>query len=404
MIVGAKSEERIVEEFGKYEPESEGAGGTECSRYANVVFRQNSNNLILIYIESHMKIKDYYQERDEIISLLQEGIESFPESGYDMGARMRVGILCKKMVSNNKLYVNTIDKAVSLKERILLDIEKLKDESLSNKRPYILDFADVTSEIYRVFRPEDKGESNILNTEDFYSANITELKKREEKLLKEVVELKKKNKKYIEKENEIEEIKIQIQQSVEEKEELKKKLDAQENVKKSISNAFVELKKHITPLKHEKKRLNWMFYSYAFLCISVLCVLVFFEYSYLSKWEGADKWIDYVQYYIPVPIVGGLLWAFIYQMNRAQRQLMQLANVLYRIDYVEGLLLAINSVNADVNAASEKIDHVLDQIIKNYMAIPDSLSDKNLDTEISKDGINIHTFIDMAKEIKEVIK
>ena len=91
-------------------------------------------------------------------------------------------------------------------------------------------------------------------------------------------------------------------------------------------------------------------------------------------------------------------------MNRAQRQLMQLANVLYRIDYVEGLLLAINSVNADINAASEKIDHVFDQMIKNYMAAPDSLSEKNLDTEISKDSINIHTFIDMAKEIKEVIK
>ena len=351
-----------------------------------------------------MKIQDYYQERDEIISLLQEGIEYFPESGYDMGARMRVSILCKRMALNNKLYINTINKAVSLKERLVSNIDKLKNENIQDKRPYILDFADATSEIYRVFRPEDKGESNILNTEDFYSANITELKNREEKLLKEVAELKKKNQKYIEKENEIEEIKIQIQQSIEEKEELKKKLDAQENVKKSISNAFVELKKHITPLKHEKTRLNWMFYSYAFLCICVLCVLVYFEYTYLSRWEGADKWIDYLPYYIPVPIVGGLLWAFIYQMNRAQRQLMQLANVLYRIDYVEGLLLAINSVNADINAASEKIDHVFDQMIKNYMAAPDSLSEKNLDTEISKDSINIHTFIDMAKEIKEVIK
>ncbi len=351
-----------------------------------------------------MKIKNYYQERDNVVSLLQEGIGCFPETGYDMGARMRVSILCKKMVSNSKLYINTINKAVSLEDRMMSDIEKLKDNSIQDKRAYILDFADVTSEIYRVFRPEDKEESSILNTEDFYSTNITELQKREKKLLEEVSELKKKNQKYKEKENEIEEIKIQIQQSKEEKEELKKKLDAQENVKKSISSAFVELKKHITPLKHEKTRLNWMFYSYAFLCVCVLGVLVYFECYYLSKWEGANKWIDYLPYYIPVPIVGGLLWAFIYQMNRAQRQLLQLANVLYRIDYVEGLLLAINSVNADVNAASEKIDHVLDQIIKNYMAAPDNLSENNIDMEISKDSINMHTFIDMAKEIKEVIK
>ena len=350
-----------------------------------------------------MKIKNYYQDRNKVISLLQEGIGCFPKTGYDMGARMRVSILCKKLDSN-KLYINTINKAVSLEERIMSDIEKLKDESIHDKRAYMLDFADVTSEIYRVFRPEDKDESSILNTEDFYSANITELQKKEKKLLEEVSELKKKNQKYQEKENEIEEIKIQIQRSLEEKEELMKKLDAQENVKKSISGAFVELKKHITPLMHEKMRLNCMFYSYAFLCVCVLGLLVYFECYYLSKWEGANKWIDYLPYYIPVPIVGGLLWAFIYQMNRAQRQLLQLANVLYRIDYVEGLLLAINSINADVNAASEKIDHVLDQIIKNYMAAPDNLSESNIDMEISKDSINLHTFIDMAKEIKEVIK
>ena len=351
-----------------------------------------------------MEIDNYYQERDKIISLLQEGVEYIPQTGYRTGVHMRVAILCKKLASDNKLYVNTINKAISIEERIKSDITNLKDESIQDKHQFILDFSHATSEIYRVFRPEDKGETVILNTEDFYSTNISELQKREKLLVEEVAALKKKNQKYAEKEKEIEEIKIQIQQSIEEKEELKKKLDAQENVKKSISNAFVELKKHITPLKHEKIRLNWMFGVYAFLCICVFGILVYFEFSYLSKWEGAEKWIDYLPYYIPVPIVGGLLWVFIYQMNRAQRQLLQLANVLYHIDYVEGLLLAINSINADVNSASEKISHVLDQMIKNYMLVPESLSEKSIDTEISKDSINLHTFIDLAKEIKDVIK
>ena len=230
-----------------------------------------------------MEINNYYQERDKIISLLQEGVEYIPQIGYRTGARLRVDILCKKLASNNKLYINTINKAISLEERIISDITNLKDASVQDKHLFILDFSQVTSEIYRVFRPEDKGETVILNTEDFYSTNISELQKREKLLIEEVAALKKKDQKYAEKEKEIEEIKIQIQQSIEEKEELKKKLDAQENVKKSISNAFVELKKHITPLKHEKKRLNWMFFVYAFLCICVLIILVYFEFSYLSK-------------------------------------------------------------------------------------------------------------------------
>lgn len=351
-----------------------------------------------------MEINNYYQDRDRIISLLQEGVRYVYQTKNRTGAFMRINILCKKLASDNKLYLKTISTALSLEDRIQFDLTNLKDEKIQDRSSFVLDFSNATSEIYRVFRREEKGDTIVLNSEDFYSTNISELKQREKSLVEEIAELMKKNQEYADKEREIEEIKIQIEQSEEEKEELKKKLDAQENVKKSISNAFIELKKHIAPLMHEKKRLNGMFYVYAFLCICVLCILVYFEFSYLSKWKGAEKWIDYLPYYIPVPIVGGLLWIFILQMNRAQRQLLQLANVLYHIDYVEGLLLAINSINADVNSASEKISHVLDQIIKNYMLAPDSLSEKTIDTEITKDRINLHTFIDLAKEIKSVIK
>ena len=91
-------------------------------------------------------------------------------------------------------------------------------------------------------------------------------------------------------------------------------------------------------------------------------------------------------------------------MNRAQRQLIQIANVLYHIDYVEGLLLAINQVSVDVNSASEKIGVILDYLIKNYMPTSDRLSEQSLDTEISKDKINLHAFLNIAKEVKEVFK
>lgn len=42
-----------------------------------------------------MEINNYYQERDRIISLLQEGVEYIPQTGYRTGVHMRVGILCK---------------------------------------------------------------------------------------------------------------------------------------------------------------------------------------------------------------------------------------------------------------------------------------------------------------------
>ena len=157
-------------------------------------------------------------------------------------------------------------------------------------------------------------------------------------------------------------------------------------------------------MEKEKTRLNWMFNVYAILCVCVLGVLVYFEFVYLSKWEAPTKLIDYLPFYIPVPIVGGLLWAFIYQMNRAQRQLMLVAYELYHVDYVEGLLQAINMVSPNVTSASEKIGNVLDIMIKKHITTPSELFDFSLDKEISKDNIDLKTFVNVAKEVKDVIK
>lgn len=242
------------------------------------------------------------------------------------------------------------------------------------------------------------------NSENYYSQQINELQEKENTLNKELANLKQKNEEHQETEIELKRVKEQIKQYEIEKDELKKKLDARDNIKGKISEAFTELKRHISHLKTEKTRLNWMFYIYALLCVAVLAVLIVFEWNYLSNWEDADKWMDYLPFYIPVPIVGGLLWVFISQMNRAQRQLIQVANVLHHIDYVEGLLLAINHISTDVNSASDKICHVLDHLIKNHMSSPDGLSEQSLDAEISKDNVNLNTFLNLAKEVKEVIK
>ena len=247
--------------------------------------------------------------------------------------------------------------------------------------------------------------TNITNnSEQYYTQQISELQAKEDVLNKELVDLKKNNTEDQEKEEELKSIKEQIKQYEIEKDELIKKLDARNNIKEKISDAFKELKKHISHLEQEKTRLNRMFYIYAFLGIAVFFALVYLEWNYLSNWEDADNWMDYIQFYIPVPIVGGLLWGFISQMNRAQRQLIQVANVLHNIDYVEGLLLALNHISADVNSASDKICHVLDHLIKNHMSTPDGLSEQSLDAEISKDKINLSTFLKLAKDVKDVIQ
>jgi ABC-type multidrug transport system fused ATPase/permease subunit len=242
------------------------------------------------------------------------------------------------------------------------------------------------------------------NTEEYYKKTISELETKVKELSTSLNESKESKEQKDEIKKELEERKEQIKQIKAEKEELEKKLDAQKNIKDKITDAFKELKNHISHLEKEKRRLNRMFYIYAFLCVCVLVILVYFEFVYLSKWETPTKLIDYLPFYIPVPIVGGLLWAFIYQMNRAQRQLMLVAYELYHVDYVEGLLQAINMVSPNVTSASEKIGNVLDVMIKKHITTPNELFENSLDKEISKDNIDLKTFVNIAKEVKDVIK
>ena len=348
-----------------------------------------------------MNAKEYFTTRDELLSVLSDSL-NYGIIRADSSSWGEISMLKMNLSSDSAIYHRTMEKAKNLLERIksdLAEIRKMPSESV-----YLRDFISAVNELYVASMMENPSRFIDYNSENYYTKQIKELKDKEGKLNEEISDLKQKKEKYEEKEKELETIKEQISQSQAEKDELMKKLDARENMKEKISAAFVELKKHISPLKKEEKRLNRMFNTYAFLCMGVLGILAYFEISYLLKWEGAHNWIDYLPYYIPVPIVGGLLWAFIYQMNRAQRQLMQVANVLYHIDYVEGLLLAINLVSVDVNSASEKIRNVLDNMIKNYISIPDGLSEQALNKEISKDNINIHTFMNLVKELKDVIK
>lgn len=283
-------------------------------------------------------------------------------------------------------------------QNIKLFLKKAKNPNDENYL-YLARIRSLINKLHRLCLPDTD-----YNSEDYYIKQIGELKNKESELNKQLLNLKQKEAEHEETENNLNYVKEQIKQYEIEIEELKKKSDARENIKVRISTAFEELKKHISHLKNEKTRLNWMFYIYAFLSICVFVGLIYFECKFLSQWKTGNKWVDYLHFYIPIPIFGGLLWVFISQMNRAQRQLMQVANALYHIDYVEGLLLAINQISTDVNSASDKICSVLNHLIKNHMSTSDNLSEQSLDAEISKDNINLNTFLNLAKEVKEVIK
>ena len=100
-------------------------------------------------------------------------------------------------------------------------------------------------------------------------------------------------------------------------------------------------------------------------------------------------------FYFPVPLIAGLLWAFVHQMNRAQNQLLAISKILYRIKYIEGLLQAINHLNMDVKETFGKIVMVMNRIIDAFITQRDL--EYFDDTKAGANDDNLH-------EVAEIIK
>ena len=177
--------------------------------------------------------------------------------------------------------------------------------------------------------------------------------------------------------------------------------DAQNTMKSRIEQGFKQLENGILPLNNEKDRLTMLYWIYFCISVLVFLALVAYEIVFLCIWNGTVRnWFDMAPFYLPVPLIAGLLWAFIHQMNRAQTQLLGISKVMYRIKYIEGLLLAINQISYDVNGTSLKIADVMNRMIDAFLK---RAGDDNLEgIKKAKDEDSIKDIIELAKVVKEL--
>lgn len=93
-------------------------------------------------------------------------------------------------------------------------------------------------------------------------------------------------------------------------------------------------------------------------------------------------------------------------MNRAQRQLVVIADKIHHIKYVEGLLLALNSLSLNIDTSALKINETINKIIDNHLNISSNINieEDNLKKEEGKDSLPIDSIINLLKEAKELTK
>lgn len=191
-----------------------------------------------------------------------------------------------------------------------------------------------------------------------------------------------------------------------EQQKAKEKESAIENWKVKIKTAFGVLNDPINKLVDEHKRLEWLYNVYKWSSTVLVFFLIIIEIVVYIKIVCSDTyptWDQYLPMALPVPITLGLLWGFITQMNRAQRQMVVLSNKIHEIKYTEGLLQALNTLSVDIGESMSKINDAISHLIDNHLRNMDSmrLDEKDLSKIEKQNALPIEQIPELIKLINK---
>ncbi|MGV8828235.1 MAG: hypothetical protein ACWA6U_07925 [Breznakibacter sp.] len=364
-------------------------------------------------------IKDIYIEIERAKSTLHNLIKAFSN----------LGLFHER--PENYLYLEILDKLLNGTEQesirdfifeylkpIDLNLRKLGfdfDTGLDNLkynkdiRVSFLKLKSALNQYENRFNPRFNEREKAVNSEKYYIDRIDQLKNQEIELrdilksnIDESVEQKKITEETQKKLIEIEEELIAKNNELEFRQ---KQEDAKNNWELKIKTTFANLQSYLEPINNEKSRLNVLYYSYFILTLFSILLVVTIEIIAIHKITAQTNFPDfkgYITLFLPIPIAGALMWGFIFQMNRAQRQLIVMSNTIHSVKYVQGLLLSVNNLSPSINDGITRINIALDKIISNHLNNKPLGNESEILNEESKDKVPIDLLLKILKEIKNV--
>lgn len=319
------------------------------------------------------------------------------------------------------LFSDKLFEIYSALSRIVDKYEPYKKNLLENNIEIILLINNLRSELSHIkakLRNNLRQDQNIYNSEEYYNNQIEELKRQKEELKSSLIrqenmqgkskeELALHKKEIKEKEIALLIANEQIKNYQKELEEKKKQENAVIEWNNKIKSTFSDLTEYLSPIKDEHRRLNVMFWIYSTLIVISLGFIVILEiklFLKLNSVPGFPDWRNYFSALAPIPVLGALLWAFIIQLNRTQRQLVVLAKHIHEIRYIEGLLLSLNSLSPDITDSTKRVNIAIERLIENHLNISASyekISEENIINEEKKDVVPYELVVKILKELKD---
>jgi hypothetical protein len=260
-------------------------------------------------------------------------------------------------------------------------------------------------ESYYIF-PQISQEHSI-NSYKYYEDKIEELEKKEIELKERLEIVNEIN------QEEVYSAKFEAEEANKKLIELRKQLeqkqkqdDAKSNWESNINSTFEFLKDYLKPIKDEQRRLNVLFWVYLVMSTLLVIAVIIIEciaVCHIGSMPNLPDFKTYILIYLPLPVAGALLWGFIYQMNRAQRQLVAIAKSIHKVEYVQGLLLSINKLAPTVEDGIIRINAALDKLINNHLNEKEVNTEEDIIKEEKKDVVPVESLIKILKEVNKVV-
>ena len=252
---------------------------------------------------------------------------------------------------------------------------------------------------------------SVLNSKEFYEGEIADLKQNILSLEREIANLENRNN-HNQSQLENKELLLSQQNSKllgleHDLEELKRREDARKDWGEKIKEAFSTLQTGLKPIKAEKFRLNVLYYVYCGLSALLIALLVAVEIIISHKlrvFDGIPTFQLYVSLVAPIPVALAVLFVFISQINRTQRQLVAVAKYIHDIEYTEEIMLAINRLSVDIDDSMKRINIAMDRLLDRHLAcdlnyLEEAALQKQEDRD--KDTIPVGQVTDIIKGIIE---
>ncbi len=285
----------------------------------------------------------------------------------------------------------------------ILDIQKkLKDKSLSTDTIALLN--KIVDEGEKVYKKEMSARDSVRNSKEYLVLQKENTEKEISTLESDLSVQKKKDKVD---NREILRMTARLSALKSTLEILNKKITQ----KDSAEDEAKELKKKLNPMssnigemlqdmQSEKKRLDVMFYAYLALVVIVILALICWETTLINNLYvdfPPKNWVKCIILYLPIPLSAGLLWAFIYQMNRAQRQLVRFAERIHRIKYKDSLLQTSMELYSDGRKNEEHVAQLIDNIMMHEPSDDETKSLSEEETEKNPLSIPFGNIIELIK-------